>query len=717
MSVGVSGSSHVGDPSVGAILYQCRVLLQELEAISPPRYHDEATRIARVFAVIAKRTEDRLWNIQQSHSRPLSNGDAVSVRQLARIVQDLHSYVRYIETSTPGSCPPGIQSAISEIVDEHVPAALGCKRTDIIALVRPQWQYNLKFVNIWALLDKIEVTDLDLNLEVYGPPTEDYGIRDLAAELWKGVGEDELPRHMAILSFAGLDRDDVLLYPLLAHEIGHFIDFAKGTLHEDQAIKPLLVPPTDEEVSSRIEACSTLEGLPLFGHYRLSAISRAKQRTVELAVHCIRELTADLLAVRMLGFPFFVALAEYLKTIGSLDPTLVHPTTGYPGSRLRLRLVLQELIELGVEDQLSSAFPENGDRYIQKTRAYLQGWRDILLDKNTQTKGPSNRIDEALAALASERVSSLLEPLQKLVRTVIPAGKTPTASKDLALMVHLLEARIPPFPAISGCDQNTSISFVDVLTAGWIYEIGCGEQREEEHVDAIRQHAEYQNTCVLIFKALELRGSRQAIEQFADSMGNKPPQAAPTPQRDAGIASGPTIIELVGQKELGHQLVVVPFYGSEPVQTASLDIHLGNWFKIARRTRRASIDLAFHADRTAALREGQEEVYVRFGDQFVLHPGDFALGVSIEYVAVPSSTMASVEGKSSLGRAGVIIATAAQVAPGFKGCIVLELFNAGTLPLILRPGMRIAQLVFHSMDRILPDAWLYSGMFRCQVKP
>src|SRR5208282_5817450 len=102
---------------------------------------------------------------------------------------------------------------------------------------------------------------------------------------------------------------------------------------------------------------------------------------------------------------------------------------------------------------------------------------------------------------------------------------------------------------------------------------------------------------------------------------------------------------------------------------------------------------------------------------FTLHPGDFALAVSLEYVAVPPDFMAFVEGKSSLGRAGLIVATATQVAPGFKGSIVLELFNSGTVPLLLRPGMPIAQLVFVHTDRSLPPAWLYSGKFRCQVKP
>ena len=116
-------------------------------------------------------------------------------------------------------------------------------------------------------------------------------------------------------------------------------------------------------------------------------------------------------------------------------------------------------------------------------------------------------------------------------------------------------------------------------------------------------------------------------------------------------------------------------------------------------------------------REGQREQYVPFDETFVLQPSDFALATSLEYICFPNHLMAFVEGKSSLGRAGLLIATATQVAPGFRGCVVLELFNAGTVPVLLRPGMRIAQLVFVYVDAPLPETWLYGGSFQVQVRP
>lgn len=146
-------------------------------------------------------------------------------------------------------------------------------------------------------------------------------------------------------------------------------------------------------------------------------------------------------------------------------------------------------------------------------------------------------------------------------------------------------------------------------------------------------------------------------------------------------------------------------------------MHLGHWFRVWKRTSLPSIDIAFSAGRAKARRQGQTELFVPVDNEFVLQPGDFALGASMEYVCLPSNMMAFVEGKSSLGRAGLLIATATQVAPGFKGCVVLELYNAGTVPIILRPAMRVAQLVLVSTDSKVPKDWLYSGQFQVQIKP
>jgi len=89
--------------------------------------------------------------------------------------------------------------------------------------------------------------------------------------------------------------------------------------------------------------------------------------------------------------------------------------------------------------------------------------------------------------------------------------------------------------------------------------------------------------------------------------------------------------------------------------------------------------------------------YVRFGDEFILHPRSFVLGTTLEWIRLPRNLAAVVTGKSSWGRRGLIIATATGVHPGFSGCLTLEITNLGEIPIKISPGMHICQLFMHKM--------------------
>jgi len=86
--------------------------------------------------------------------------------------------------------------------------------------------------------------------------------------------------------------------------------------------------------------------------------------------------------------------------------------------------------------------------------------------------------------------------------------------------------------------------------------------------------------------------------------------------------------------------------------------------------------------------------FIRFDERhmFVLHPGRFVLGATLEWVRMPNTCCGFIVGKTSLGRHGLSIETAPIVHPGFSGCLTLELSNVGEIPIALRPGMEIAQL-------------------------
>lgn len=141
------------------------------------------------------------------------------------------------------------------------------------------------------------------------------------------------------------------------------------------------------------------------------------------------------------------------------------------------------------------------------------------------------------------------------------------------------------------------------------------------------------------------------------------------------------------------RLVIDP-WDPELVQPASVDVRLGTQFRVMRNSQMTHID-PFRDDNAL-----MDELEVPEGDEFILHPGEFALGHTAEVFTFPDDVVGVVNGKSSLGRLGLLVhATAGYVDPAFHGSIVLELSNVSTLPILLRPAMKIAQMVFQRMDR------------------
>ncbi|WP_049902358.1 dCTP deaminase [Halococcus agarilyticus] len=139
-------------------------------------------------------------------------------------------------------------------------------------------------------------------------------------------------------------------------------------------------------------------------------------------------------------------------------------------------------------------------------------------------------------------------------------------------------------------------------------------------------------------------------------------------------------------------LVVEPLADPDlQVQPASVDLRLGREFLEFQRTNIPCI----HPDSEHEVEEYVTETHVDDGEEFILHPGDFVLGTTVERVEVPDDLIARVEGRSSLGRLAVVIhATAGIVDPGYRGQVTLELSNLGTAPVALTPGMRISQVIF-----------------------
>ena len=149
-------------------------------------------------------------------------------------------------------------------------------------------------------------------------------------------------------------------------------------------------------------------------------------------------------------------------------------------------------------------------------------------------------------------------------------------------------------------------------------------------------------------------------------------------------------------------------------EQASIDLRLGNVFITQRRTETVRLDPWDSSPGDELFLE--EQVYVPFRRPFVLHPNQFALGCTLEYLGLPSNLSAYVMGRSSLGRVGLVVATAAGVHPGYRGVITMELRNLAEVPLSIYPGMRICQAFFHQVEPPA-DLDLTYGSYRLSTRP
>ena len=141
--------------------------------------------------------------------------------------------------------------------------------------------------------------------------------------------------------------------------------------------------------------------------------------------------------------------------------------------------------------------------------------------------------------------------------------------------------------------------------------------------------------------------------------------------------------------EIDSERVRLEPYDPGMIQPSSIDVRLDKYFRLFDNHKYPVIDPAQDQPELTRL------VEVDPADGFVLHPGEFVLGSTLETVSLPDDLAARVEGKSSLGRLGLMThATAGFVDPGFSGHVTLELSNVATLPIILWPGMKVGQLCF-----------------------
>jgi dCTP deaminase len=172
---------------------------------------------------------------------------------------------------------------------------------------------------------------------------------------------------------------------------------------------------------------------------------------------------------------------------------------------------------------------------------------------------------------------------------------------------------------------------------------------------------------------------------------------------------------------LDERLVVTPLLDLRQVGPASIDLRLGTDFLILRRTERAGLD-----PRASSVGAGLEPIHDRLsvplGDSLWLHPSQFLLGSTLEFVRLPNSLAGFLLGRSSWARLGLVVETAGLVQPGFAGTLTYELVNTGDSPIRLYPGLRVAQIAVYRLSEPtahseLPEDERYAAKYLAGVGP
>jgi dCTP deaminase len=147
------------------------------------------------------------------------------------------------------------------------------------------------------------------------------------------------------------------------------------------------------------------------------------------------------------------------------------------------------------------------------------------------------------------------------------------------------------------------------------------------------------------------------------------------------------------REELASGRLVIEPLDPDDIQPASVDMHLDRVFRVFKVSSRPYIDVREPMD------DLTDEVVIDGDEPFFIHPGEFVLASTVEVLTLPDDILAQVEGKSSLGRLGLLIhATAGFVDPGWTGKLTLELSNVAKLPIALHFGMKIGQFSFVRMS-------------------
>jgi deoxycytidine triphosphate deaminase len=414
-------------------------------------------------------------------------------------------------------------------------------------------------------------------------------------------------------------------------------------------------------------AVATLDIDTRFDIQKAKEVSSGLQplKLLELAKKWTAEAICDAYAVSRFGPPAVAALGEFLSVVGAT----YHVSDTHPPGWLRLRLMLGVLSD--------------------RTTGYIA---DLLGPWEAESKAPTG-LDPSMTFLADFMIDLGPEIKSLVENWGAPVHDAVSRLSEAEEGYMMLEAGVPPLSHDLGRVAMDPLADADVVAAAWV----ARTRESQSPVD------------VLGDKSLDdiefLRRWAEAGGTFGD-----PPTIDLGLGPETAVLSKAHLVARLATDVQATRLIVQPLLPGA-VSGAGIDLRLGNRFVVFVRSRAPSFDPLSETDDPRIL---QRHAELDWGEDFVLHPGELVLAATLEYLVLPADLTAQVITRSSYGRLGLLSATAVQVHPWFRGCLTLELVNLGTLPIVLTPGERIAQLVVYTTSPV-PQADV--GKYQRDVGP
>ncbi len=497
------------DLAIGAVVYQCETLKEQIRPFTKPPHSVETQRIAWVFYAATRALETALrQRLAVQDKRPLGVNERKETHTLTRAVQRIAPLLRYLYASEPGTRADCLQKAITQIAQTYVQPDNHAPK-DLIVLVRAQWSNTPTFQDLFDIFEEDE--DLIGAFSTWGKTRQFRPIVErfwTAEELWKGEPErppGAPPASITLVAFARLDAGDTLLFPLLAHEVAHNVDYA---------FNPFLSASPDALDAKALSTdakhlCTKFPKEVATGAFG-DAADGVERWLLNRAATALQELAADQIALRIMGVAYFIAFAEFFKPQKPWPGDQLE-IEAYPGFGYRM-MRLFEGLRSGIGnfhhlDDLRELAARTGDPAVIHALEYVDAW-ERQIDQIEYVKRERDSFGSTHMAQLETRVDRAASRLL----TVIADRITPSAelgqTDEIIDVLRLIREYMPQCrrrrpkgcetigrAAIASLGYNPR--FQNVLIAGWMYQLHEGE-RHEERTMASRQHHEYRRFCALL---------------------------------------------------------------------------------------------------------------------------------------------------------------------------------------------------------------------------